>query len=72
MLSNLKAEITRKGLEPVKAITSVLECTDKTARNKLNGVTYVTVPEAVKIVERIFYKDNFSIEYLFSDSQAID
>lgn len=37
---------------------------DKTARNKLNGVTEWTVPEAVKINDK-YFGGKQSIEYLF-------
>ena len=67
MLNNLRAELVRKGyITPSEAIVSALGCSPKTARNKLDGKTPVTVPEAVKIVEKYFSDDNFSIEYLFA------
>lgn len=66
MLNNLCAELVRKGYKtPSEALVLALNCTPKTARNKLNGNTPVTVPEAVKIIEAFFKEDNFSIEYLF-------
>lgn len=67
MLLNLKAEFVRKGLDPVSSISSALKCTDKTARNKINGDTDFTVPEAVAIVNQFFKKDHFEIAYLFAD-----
>ena len=67
MLNNLRAELVRKGYKnPAEAVVAALGCTDKTARNKLDGITPVTVPEAIAIVERYFVKDNFTIEYLFA------
>ncbi|MCI8403278.1 MAG: hypothetical protein HFE49_00080 [Clostridia bacterium] len=68
MLNNLKAEYVRKGIEPYKGIVEALKCTAKTARNKLNGESAVTVPEACKIIRHSFCNDDFTIEYLFSDS----
>jgi hypothetical protein len=65
MLNNLKAELVRKGYEPVQAVVAALECTEKTARNKLNGSSPVTVPEAVKIIERYFATEKLTIEFLF-------
>ena len=41
----------------------------KTAYNKLNSITPITVPEAVKIIRKDFSNDNFSIDYLFADSK---
>lgn len=70
MLNNLKAEYTRKGIEPYKGVMSALGCSEKTARNKLNGITAVTVPEACKIVEYTFKGEGLSIEYLFEDSEV--
>lgn len=67
MLYNLKAEYTRKGIEPYKGVMNALGCSGKTARNKLNGTTSVTVPEACKIIEHSFKNDGLSIEYLFAD-----
>ena len=69
MLLNLKAEFVRKGLDPVTSVSSTLNCTDKTARNKLDGKTDFSVPEAISIVNRFFEKDRFEIAYLFSNVQ---
>ena len=66
MLYNLKAELVRKGLEPANAIAAALNCTEKTARNKLGNITPVTVPEAVAIQQRYFSLDEYSLEYLFN------
>lgn len=71
MLNNLRAELVRKGIKnPAEAVAEALECTEKTARNKLDGITPVTVPEAVTIIERYFSTDKFSIEYLFAEYHA--
>lgn len=64
MLNNLKAEFTRKGMQPYKGVMQALGCSDKTARNKLNGRTPFTIPEAKKII--ISYFPEMSIEYLFA------
>lgn len=66
MLNNLKAELVRKGLDPVKAIILAIGCSEKTARNKLNGISDITVPEAVKIVYEYFDGEGLSFEYLFT------
>lgn len=68
MLFNLEAELIRKGYKPAyKAIRDTLNCSEKTARNKLSGRSDITVPEAVRIVNTIFPYDDFSIEYLFAE-----
>lgn len=66
MLNNLKAELVRKGYRtPSDAIAGILGCTQKTARNKLQGKSPFTILEAEKIKEKIFLSDNFTVEYLF-------
>ena len=68
MLRNLKAELIRKGYDkPECVIAEALGCSEKTGRNKMSGETAITVPEAVKIVEKFFQNDDFTIEYLFKD-----
>ena len=66
MLNNLRAELTRKGLKPEKAIEAVLGCTYKTAKSKLDGVTDFTVPEAIQVMQAYFAQENFEFEYLFA------
>lgn len=68
MLLNLKAEFVRKGLDPISSISSAINCSDKTARNKIDGKTDFTVPEAIAIVNKFFQSDNFEIAYLFTDT----
>lgn len=71
MLNNLRAELVRKGYNtPSEAVAAALNCTPKTARSKLDGLSPVTVPEAVKIIETYFAEDHFTIEYLFSEVKA--
>ena len=67
MLNNLKAEYVRQGIEPYRGVMEDLKCSDKTARNKLNGCTAVTVSEAFIIIEKRFKGLGLSIEYLFQD-----
>lgn len=66
MLSNLKAEYVRKGITPYKRVMNVLGCSEKTARNKLSEKCPTTVPEALKLKEKDFKDEQFSIEYLFA------
>lgn len=71
MLNNLLAELVRKGYyTPSEAIAAALSCTPQTAQNKLNGLSPVTVPEAVKIIETYFAGDSFTIEYLFAEGKS--
>ena len=46
-MDNLKAEMQRNGLT-VRDIMATIGCSEKTARNKINGETDFTYPEAEK------------------------
>lgn len=68
MSKNLIAESVKKGIQPrnvAKVIAEILGVSEKTARNKINGVTDWTLPEAVAINEKMFDGAQ-SIEYLFA------
>jgi len=65
MLNILRGELVKKGKAPAKAIIEALGCAEKTARNKLNGETDFTVPEAIKIIDMYFKDDNIRIDQLF-------
>ena len=67
MLNNLRAELVRKGLTPTDAVAHAINCSIRTAKNKLDEKSDITVPEAVTIMEKYFVNDNFSIEYLFKN-----
>lgn len=69
LLNNLKAELVRKNIDPKSGIAKAINCTQRTANNKLNGITPFTVPEAEIIMEKYFKDSDFSIRYLFSDNQ---
>lgn len=47
-MDNLKAEMQRNGLT-VRDIMATIGCSEKTARNKINGETDFTYPEAEKV-----------------------
>ncbi len=67
---NLKAEMQRYGIS-ISDIASLLGCADKTVRNKLNGKTSFSVPEAFKIKKQFF--PDLTVEYLFfADDQNIN
>ena len=63
MLNNLRAELVRKGFNtPSEAVAAALNCTQKTARNKLDGHSPVTVPEAEKIIEKAI--NNYNVKFV--------
>lgn len=66
-LNNLKAEMARKGYK-VADLVAVLGCSEKTARNKLNGGTEFTVGEAFKVRDEMF--PDTRMEYLFGPGAA--
>ena len=61
-MKNLKAEMQRNGLT-VWDIVETIGCSEKTARNKINGETDFTYPEAEKVRNRLF--PGLRMEYLF-------
>ena len=65
VMKNLSAEMARYGVSN-NDIQTLLSCTDKTVRNKLNGVSEFSVGEALKIRDVFF--PGLRIEYLFSQS----
>ena len=69
MLCILRGELIKRGKAPVKAIIEVLGCSEKTARNKLNGRSDFTLPEAIKIQEAFFNSGEYEIKQLFSNTQ---
>ena len=67
MTLNLIAELVKLGIpanQVAKEVAKTIGSSEKTARNKLNGVTEWTVPEAMKINEE-YFAGTQSIEYLF-------
>lgn len=65
IVKNLSAEMARFGVG-VSDLQSLLNCTDKTVRNKLSGVTEFSVKEALNIRDSFF--PGLRIEYLFAQS----
>lgn len=61
-MKNLKAEMQRNDLT-VWDIVETIGCSEKTARNKINGETDFTYPEAEKVRNRLF--PGLRMEYLF-------
>ena len=62
-MRNLSAEMARYGVRNAD-IQNLLSCTDKTVRNKIDGVTEFSVAEALKIRDAFF--PGLRIEYLFA------
>ncbi len=72
MTANLIAELVKMGIQPrnaAKVIAKAIGVSEKTARNKINGITEWKLPEAVTINEE-FFGGNQSVEYLFSRIEA--
>lgn len=69
MLCNLRAELTRKNLNPEKAIEQTLGCTYKTACSKLKGDSDFTLTEALKVVDTFFKNDDFEMRDLFANER---
>lgn len=65
-MRNLIAEMARYGYKR-KDIQDVLKCSEKTARNKINGETEFTYKEAEKVRNKLF--PDMKLEYLFSDDE---
>lgn len=74
MTANLVAELIRKGV-PAQKVTSVVATTigvtERTARNKINGITGFTVPEAVKINDECF-EGKQNLDYLFKEVSEVE
>ena len=62
-MKNLVAEMARYGVR-ISDIQNLLNCSERTVRNKLNNERDFTIPEALKIRNTFF--PGMSIEYLFA------
>lgn len=65
MLSNLASELRRKGISQ-SAVAKMLNCTDRTLTNKLNGTTEFSFNEAMAIWKNLL--PEFNLDYLFADT----
>lgn len=66
-MRHLYIALMEKGIKPeqaAKEISKTLKCSERTARNKLNGISDFTISEAVKINKSIF-KNEYEIGFLF-------
>lgn len=69
MTANLVAELIKKGIPAqrvAKEIAGTIGVTERTARNKINGITGFTVPEAVKIND-VWFSGEQQLDYLFEE-----
>lgn len=67
MTVNLIAELVKIGVPArgvAKEVAKALGINEKTARNKINGVTDFTLPEAIKIND-LFFGGTQDVKYLF-------
>ena len=64
MLANLKAEMCRRSLT-AKDIGAIIQKSDKTTRDKINGKSGFSVEEAFKTRDALF--PGLEIEYLFAN-----
>ena len=67
-MNNLCAEMARYGVS-ISDVSSILGCTNRTVKNKLEGLTNFNVEEAIKIRDKFFY--GMRIEYLFARTDII-
>lgn len=67
-MRNLSAEMARYGVKNAD-IQKLLSCTDKTVRNKIDGVTEFSVAEALKIRDVFF--PGLRVEYLFATADEV-
>lgn len=63
MYGNLSSELKRKNIAQ-KVIADLLKCTEKTANNKICGVTDFTISEAFAIHKNLL--PEFDMDYLFT------
>ncbi len=64
MLINLKAEMCRRNLT-AKDVGAIIQKSDKTTRDKINGKSGFSVEEALKTRDALF--PGLDIEYLFAN-----
>ncbi|MCD8356285.1 MAG: XRE family transcriptional regulator [Clostridia bacterium] len=68
-MKNLYAEMTRYGVT-TSDIKTVLNCTDKTARSKMNGKSDLSIDDAFKIRDAFF--PGMRLEYLFAPDEELE
>lgn len=65
LLNNLRAEMARYKVS-VSDLARLLKCTERTIRNKIEGITPLTYLEAITI-KSTYFKD-LDMEYLFEQN----
>lgn len=68
MTVNLIAELVKIGIPArlvAKEVAKTLNVNEKTARNKINGITDFTLPEAITINET-YFGGSQDVKYLFA------
>lgn len=71
MHSNLRLLLVSKNIS-IKKFAEFLDVSEKTAQNKLNGITVFTYPEVCKIKEYLF--PEYDLDYIFEtreDKRAV-
>ena len=66
-MTNLYIAFLQENIKPeqvAKAISQVLNCSERTARNKLNGISDFSISEAVKI-NYYFFNNRYELGDLF-------
>lgn len=69
MLCNLKAEMARNNISSLD-LAKAAGKTERCIRDKLNGKTQFSIPEAVSVRDKFF--PGFSLEYLFTQANEFD
>lgn len=67
MYQNLRTEMARHNLTSAK-IAAGLGIRERNFRNRMNGSTLFTIPEAFAVRDRFF--PGMSIDYLFDNAEA--
>ena len=72
-MNNMYMALMEIGVKPEQAsrvLAKALSCSERTARNKLNGSSDFTIREAVNINKKIF-SDKYEIGYLFKRDEEV-
>lgn len=72
LFPNLEAEFARRNVTAYISVMNALNCSEKTARNKLNGTTSISLMDCVRIKNICFPYSGFSLDYLFETDAPDD
>ena len=73
-MNNLYIAFLQENIKPeqvAKVIAQLLDCSERTVRNKLNGISDFTISEAVKI-NAYFFNDRYELGYLFKREDSYE